>query len=617
MGKPILIAHNRAPGDITCLTAAVRDLALTYPGKFDIHVLTTCSQIWKHNPHVVKICNEPLPHIERIDATYGPQITDTNEHVAQRHFVSAFHKDLGKQLGVKLHCLFPKGDLYLDDWHKANPPISGRYWYMIAGGKQDATVKIWSANNWQIVVDRLNALGLRIVQDGTNIAGHIHPRLDGVLNVIGTGDLRDMIWKIYHAEGVLCTVTAAMHMAAALDKPCVVVAGGREHWHWEAYVNVVGGLFGPKCAPVAVPHQYLHTIGLLPCCKVKGCWMNKVTKKEPDKDGRWCKRPIDDGYGQMIPTCLSVITPEHVEKAVLSYYANGTLPPLKNLAAPLPVMLRQPEAATTPPVIPTRPTTITPDAIYDDPIIGGQVTIGVLLYGNYPDMHRRCLNSILSTVPRSRRDLRVGCNAVCDASLTYVKRLQDEGHINVTYINENIKKYPAMRQMFWDPAHPITNKWIIWFDDDTIADRDPQWCSRLLQTIVMCYPQKYRMFGDIRVWTFDFYQAAWVKSRPWYRDRQFQLANGSPAANGNRVVFAAGGFWALETAVMREADIPDVQLGHNGGDYMIGEQVWQAGYSTRWWNKNKAHVHTSSVSRRGLDEVHTGKAGWKPGGTAK
>ena len=68
---------------------------------------------------------------------------------------------------------------------------------------------------------------------------------------------------------------------------------------------------------------------------------------------------------------------------------------------------------------------------------------------------------------------------------------------------------------------------------------------------------------------------------------------------------------------MREAGIPDPDLGHNGGDYFLGAQMWQAGYATKAWNRGKKIVHTSSVARRGLNEIHTGMPGWTPGGVSK
>lgn len=149
---------------------------------------------------------------------------------------------------------------------------------------------------------------------------NFHYPLPGALDVTGPANLREFLWYIYHADGVICCITAAMHIAAALQRPCVVVAGGREHWWWEAYVNTSMQTFGPKAAPVPVPHRYLHTQDLLPCCMGRGCWKNKVTRAEKDKPGYYCHDPVDDGYGQIIPQCLNMITPEMVVDAVCSYY---------------------------------------------------------------------------------------------------------------------------------------------------------------------------------------------------------------------------------------------------------------------------------------------------------
>ena len=95
------------------------------------------------------------------------------------------------------------------------------------------------------------------------------------------------------------------------------------------------------------------------------------------------------------------------------------------------------------------------------------------------------------------------------------------------------------------------------------------------------------------------------------------MANELPSPNGRKVVFPAGGFWAMSMDVVRAADIPDPEIGHNGGDYMIAEQAWQTGSMVKGWNNRKQFVHTSSVPRRGITEHHTGTAQWRPGGIAR
>ena len=74
-----------------------------------------------------------------------------------------------------------------------------------------------------------------------------------------------------------------------------------------------------------VPHRFLHTQTLLECCKTRGCWKNKVTPAEKDKHRSYCKHPLDDGYGQTIPQCMRMVTPDIVAEAVLSYYEEGSL----------------------------------------------------------------------------------------------------------------------------------------------------------------------------------------------------------------------------------------------------------------------------------------------------
>ena len=107
------------------------------------------------------------------------------------------------------------------------------FWVVVAGGKFDVTIKWWERSRFQSVVDHFRDK-IQFVQVGD--FGHHHPRLRGVIDFRGQTDLRQLIRLIYHAHGVLCPVTAVMHLAAAVPykhipgahRPCVVVAGGRE-----------------------------------------------------------------------------------------------------------------------------------------------------------------------------------------------------------------------------------------------------------------------------------------------------------------------------------------------------------------------------------------------------
>ncbi len=119
---------------------------------------------------------------------------------------------------------------------------------------------------------------------------------------------------VYHAQGVLCPVTLHMHLAAAVEvkggrpknRACVVVAGGREPPHWEAYPH----------------HQFIHTVGSLLCCDNGGCWKART---EPlgdgdakDAPGSRCVNVVNH-----LPRCMDMIEAEEVVARIERYFEGG------------------------------------------------------------------------------------------------------------------------------------------------------------------------------------------------------------------------------------------------------------------------------------------------------
>ncbi len=321
--RKLQLEHKLAPGDVLVMSALVRDLALTYQDKLQTTVNTSCGELWRHNPHT-KWSDDVSADTEHIKLQYG----ETLKHVAtsNKHFLLGFYEDFERQTGIHVPLLYPRPDYHLSEEEKQSPLVSGRYWVIVSGGKTDFTTKHWSYKRYQQVVNVLKSGGINCVQVGAiGYAGptlHYHPRLENTLCLAGLTTLRDIGRLIYHAEGVICSVTMAMHLAAALQKPCVVIAGGREEWWWEAYVNKLGNFGTELREEVQVPHRFLHTIGQLPCCEHKGCWCSTI---EPGKNS--CTYPLLVS-GQTLPACMDSISVNHVIEAVMSYYADGTLPPI-------------------------------------------------------------------------------------------------------------------------------------------------------------------------------------------------------------------------------------------------------------------------------------------------
>jgi hypothetical protein len=116
------------------------------------------------------------------------------------------------------------------------------------------------------------------------------------------------------------------------------------------------------------------------------------------------------------------------------------------------------------------------------------------------------------------------------------------------------------------------------------------------------------MYHDLRAMSSDIHRPdLWFRNADWFRNVQLRLPNKQMlATNGSCIDFAVGYFWALSTETMRQANIPDVRLNHNGGDITIGAQVHQVGGRIKDFNAGKKHVWCPTKEkggRRGYSET--------------
>ncbi len=309
------------------LTAAVRDLHRAYPGMFAVDVRTSSPALWDHNPLLTPL-DENDSDVEVIDCHY-PLIHRSNAEPV--HFLSGFVEYLNEQLSLQVRVTAFKGDVYISDEEKAwfsqfdeqrrgHAPM----WLLTSGGKFDYTIKWWSHERYQRVVDHFRGR-LDFVQVGER--HHHHPSLSGVIDLRGQTDLRQLIRLMYHAQGAISAVSLLMHLAAAVEvppgmpknRPCVVVAGGREPPHFTAYPH----------------HQFIHTVGALRCCDNGGCWKSRTV---PLGDGDSKDRPEElcvDVVGEL-PRCMDLITADEVIRRIELYIDGGAIsvpPPVASATA--------------------------------------------------------------------------------------------------------------------------------------------------------------------------------------------------------------------------------------------------------------------------------------------
>jgi ADP-heptose:LPS heptosyltransferase len=322
--RKLILRNFQSPGDVIMLTAAVRDLHLCHPGRFQTDVRTPCQALWENNPYVTPL-EEADPEVAVIDCGY-PLIHRSNH--APYHFIHGFTSFLSERLGLRIEPTLFRGDIHISDleksWISQVHEITGKdtpFWIVTAGGKYDFTIKWWESRRYQQVVDHFQNV-IQFVQVGEG--GHYHPPLEGVIDLRGKTNLRQLVRLVYHSHGALGPVNLLMHLAAAVEvrvgrpknRPCVVIAGGREPTHWEAYPH----------------HQFIHTVGALPCCDDGGCWKSRTVPlgdgDEKDRPENLCVDVVDG-----LPHCMSMITVDDVIRRISLYLADERSRPAGHLAS--------------------------------------------------------------------------------------------------------------------------------------------------------------------------------------------------------------------------------------------------------------------------------------------
>jgi len=275
-------------------TSAVRDLKNTYP-EYRIKVDTNNKAIWDNNPYVEDFDGYDEKH------GFGAKIVTQSSRTNGQHFTTAFRVCLEDALKKPIKQGLLKPEIYLDEFEKKSKLICGKYWVInIDCGPYSA--KRWIHERWQEVVSRLNHI--TFVQVGLTKDNTYRLKGQNVIDFVGktqdydTG-LRRLFQLVYHSEGCISLISSLMHIAAAFDKPCVVIAGAREPITFEGYQN----------------HRFLHTIGSLKCSSTYACWacsMEGCLKR---------KGEVIDG----VCRCIHMITADDVVNAILSYYKGGLL----------------------------------------------------------------------------------------------------------------------------------------------------------------------------------------------------------------------------------------------------------------------------------------------------
>ena len=299
--RKVLLRNGQSPGDLIVWTRAIGDLKECYPN-YQIGIECPAMEIFENSPRITQL-NKEDQNVETFNIAYD----EINQGGwSGIHFSDAWRHDMEKKLGVPIKKTGIRPELWISDLEKTwinqvemTFGWKGSYILLNAGHKQDNLLKQY--HKYQEVVDLLNRYfgeKVKIVTIGHK--DHIHPRLKGVLNLVGQTDLRQMIRLAYWSQMSIGPISLQFVMSAALGQPAVVIAAGKEGPRWQRYNWI----------------RYITNVGALPCAEFDGCWLGgekgKCTQLIKYKD-------------QEIPKCFAMITPEEIAKTVEDYYEGGLL----------------------------------------------------------------------------------------------------------------------------------------------------------------------------------------------------------------------------------------------------------------------------------------------------
>lgn len=290
--RKLRLIQKQSPGDLLVLTIALQNLHLNYPNQFQTDVVSHYPKVFYNNPYITDLSDEKS--IEEIDFFYNNYAQKCRDRIYR--FSDVFIHMLNEKLFLCIKKIKDDPYIQLSDKELNRKYIESKfnlkkpYWVINSGIKNDIPLKQYPPYLWQELINQLNDNGFfncDIVQAGHN--HHVHPVFKGVIDLIGkTNDLRDYFALIYHSEGCINHVSLQMHIAAAFNKKCIVLAGGREEENWNEYNN----------------QYYLNSIGKLICCYETGCWKKQLCTCETINEfNRYAK-------------CMLMIKPENVIEVI-------------------------------------------------------------------------------------------------------------------------------------------------------------------------------------------------------------------------------------------------------------------------------------------------------------
>ena len=327
-----------SPGDVLAATVVPREIHRHFPFQHNVYIQSDYPDVWVSNPYVTSHFDE----FKSADRT-GMKIFDIKAdesrfgHLTRMHaYVECANEEL-KGIGISdmeltelRPCLF-----FSPRETESRLATSGRargmpYWCFHAGYSKGNTAARWDVAFWKRAIYKVAStpgFAPILAQIGRASRRYRHHSFDvnNTIRILNRTTVRQMIHLIRGSEGVITNPSLPMHIAAALGKPCVVVAGGTSNWWWDSYDLRMLEKFAPGIPdryqvllPLVWPHRYIDSIGTLMCCRTAKCGKTGIGDRPAPYNCIDIVQPTVAGLQEESQgRCMNHLHPDHVVQAVL------------------------------------------------------------------------------------------------------------------------------------------------------------------------------------------------------------------------------------------------------------------------------------------------------------
>jgi hypothetical protein len=232
------------------------------------------------------------------------------------------------------------------------------------------------------------------------------------------------------------------------------------------------------------------------------------------------------------------------------------------------------------------------------------LSILICLYGNYPDLSLRAVQSVLNNADHHLFCLYVGMNECCSTTIAEMRRLLDDGKIDaIIESRKNLNKDPMMRLLI----ELVETPFLLWMDDD--SHLLPGW-ERAMEDFLAQSGSDFDVAGHVFYSHRSPEYHEFCKLRPWYVGDDHWLE----PDHANRVWFATGGLWLARTSFLREHDFPDRCMVKKKDDLLLGDLIsQQRGRLINFSPSVMECVRISDAGSHGRRGTGEGDDGWRHG----